>query len=242
MRGVCPSCTRTERTEKGRTTKGSSKTSVIYGLTGLNILGTPVPPIIVLRRKGERFFFPSEALTTNTETSAKLPVFASTFRGCCKTPDGEGLSEVCSQVLRPGNTHWTKLSMFYCTAGASWEGRAIQNAYPTLQCGNGSWETEKLFKIAPWFIRNNSEVDTSPTFHPTHRFITDIREMQALKNQIPAPIFLAHKASCWVLAVTSATAELLCNLTRWFIIACCIFLRTSQADDIMIKMGGENKM
>ena len=104
------------------TTKGNSKTSVIYRLTGLNVLGTLVPPIIFFKRKGESFFSPQRSLTTNAETSSpKLPVFASTFCGCCETSDCKGLSKVCSQVcptLRPDNTHCTKLIIFHCTAGA----------------------------------------------------------------------------------------------------------------------------
>lgn len=79
------------------TTKGNSKTSVIYRLTVLNILGALVPPIVFFKRKEESFFSPQRSLTTNMETtSAKLPVFASTFGGCCKTSECIGLYKVCS--------------------------------------------------------------------------------------------------------------------------------------------------
>lgn len=131
----------------------------------------------------------------------------------------KGLQKVLSQLhptLGPADLPRTKLNTFYCTAGANWKGRAAQNTRKIPRCkhGNGSWETEKLFKIAPWFIRNNSKVDTSPTFHPTRGFITGTREMQALRNRIPSPTFLPHKASRWVLSVTSATAWIAGELDR----------------------------
>lgn len=111
MKGVCSSSARTHFLAEG-TTKGNSKTSVIYRLTGLNILGTLVPPIAFRKRKGESFFSPQRSLTTNTETtSAKLPVFASTFCGRCKSSGCKGVYKICSQVrptLRPDNTHHTK--------------------------------------------------------------------------------------------------------------------------------------
>lgn len=168
------------------------------------------PCLSSAREKAKAFIHsPLRSLSTNTETSAKPHAFVSTFCDCCKTSDCKGLCKVHSQVcpaLRPDNTHRSELNIFYCTAGAGWKGRAIQNARPTLQHGISSWETEKVFRIAPWFIRNNSKVDTTPTFHPTHSFITKSTEMQALRNWIPSPTFLLHKASCWILSVTSATA------------------------------------
>lgn len=168
-----------------------------------------MPPIAFFKGKGESFFFflPSE-VPDNTHGD-NLPAFASTFGGRCKTADCEGLSEVRSQVrptLGPRNTHRTQLHLFYRAAGAGRKGGAIRSAYPPLQRGNGSGETEKLFQIASRFLRNNSKVDASPTFQPTRRFVADTGEMQALKKRIPSPTSPPHKASCWILSVTSATA------------------------------------
>lgn len=191
MKGACSSSARTHFLAEG-TTKGNSKTSVIYRLSGL-ILGTLVPCITFFKRKGERFSplrRPWQQIQRQHLQNHRYLSLLSAATG--KISDCKGLDKVCSQVrptFWPDNTRRAKLNIFYCTAGAGWKGRAVQNAYPMLQHGNGSWETEKLFKIASWFIRNNSKVDTSPTFHPTHRFITDTREMLWRTKFLPPPFF-----------------------------------------------------
>lgn len=62
-----------------QTTKGNSTTTVIYRLTGYNILATFSPS---LRGKEKGVSSPQRPLATNAETtSAKLPIFAFAFWG-----------------------------------------------------------------------------------------------------------------------------------------------------------------
>lgn len=195
------------------------------------------------KRKGESFCFPLTFLTTSTETSAKPPT--SLLMTAAKPRAAKSSMRFTARSAQPLNLIIrTALNLICFTAlQVQVEEAAIQNARLTLQHGKSSWETAKVFRTASWFIRNNTKVDTTPTFHPTRRFITSRKEMWAPQSWIPAPTSLPSPQSLLLDSICNFSNSLNYRVT-WqgdLSLLVAFLLWTSQVDDIMIKRG-KNKM